>query len=93
MVEADGFPANGRLELLDGEIIGMSPQKRSRKARVYARNQVPAYWVINRRDRVLAIHRQPAGERYRLNETRQAGERVSPRAAPGCTVAAQDLLP
>jgi Uma2 family endonuclease len=167
IVDSGGFPPEARLELLEGQIIDMSPQKsthasacdlveaalltcifpdayirtqkplaidttsepepdiavvpgtprdyvdhhpttarlivevadssldydRSRKARVYARNRVPEYWIVNLRDRVLEIHRQPLGEGYRLTETRRADERVSPLAAPRCTVAVRDLLP
>jgi Uma2 family endonuclease len=167
IVNTGGFPENTRLELLDGNIIDMSPQQslhastcdlveaalractfdaaylrtrkplaidatsepepdlavvpgsprdyvhhhpstallivevadssldydRSRKARVYARNGVPDYWIINLRDRVLEIYRQPDGDRYRSRDTLRAEDMATSLAAPDCDVAVADLLP
>lgn len=167
MVEVDGFPQEARVELLDGEIVDMSPQKslhasacdlaeaalrlcafddayirtqkplaidatsepepdiavvpgtardyvyvhpstallvvevadssldydRTRKASVYARNGVPEYWILNLRDRVLEVYRQPDADAYRLSDALRTDTTVTPLASPGCAVAVRDLLP
>ncbi|WP_058557024.1 Uma2 family endonuclease [Thiohalocapsa sp. ML1] len=167
IVNTGGFSASTRLELLDGEILDMSPQKslhastcdlveaalracpfdaaylrtqkplaidatsepepdvavvpgsprdyvhhhpttalhivevadssldydRSRKARVYARNGVPDYWIINLRDLVLEVYRQPNADGYRSRDTLLAGDMASPLAARDCAVAVASLLP
>jgi Uma2 family endonuclease len=167
IVEVGGFSPTARLELLDGEIIDMSPQKslhasacdlteaalracafagayvrtqkplaiddlsepepdiavvpgavrdyvdhhpttallvvevadssldfdRRRKAPVYARNGIPEYWIVNLRDRVLEIHREPVQDAYRRIDTFRPGQRLSPVSAPDCSVHVADLIP
>lgn len=167
MVEVGGFQPEARVELLDGDIIDMSPQKslhacavdlaeaalrgcalagayvrsqkplalddssepepdiavvsggardyadqhptgallivevadssldydRKRKARVYARNAIPEYWIINLRRLVLEVRRTPTGGTYRSVRTLRADERISPLAAPDCVIGVADLLP
>jgi Uma2 family endonuclease len=73
---------------------------RAEKAAVYARAGIRDYWIVNLRDRVLEVHREPApmaeqplGRRYR-SITRHTGEdAVSPLFAPGVRVAVADLIP
>ena len=167
IVNVGGFPSDARLELLDGYIIDMSPQKslhacaadlaeaalracfsngayvrsqkplalddtsepepdiavvpgsardyaehhpthallivevadssldfdRNRKARAYARNAIPEYWIVNLRDFVLEVRRQATGDAYQNVQTLRAQERITPLAAPDCIVAVADLLP
>lgn len=167
IVDAGAFDPGSRLELLDGEIIEMSPQKsahatavdlvedalrqcfgggfyvrgqkpialdemsepepdvavvtgrirdyadrhprtavlivevsdttlafdRARKAPAYARNGVTEYWIINLRDRVLEVHREPARESYRQRLLLGEQDTVSPLAAPDGRIAVGDLLP
>ncbi|WP_295881698.1 Uma2 family endonuclease [uncultured Thiohalocapsa sp.] len=167
IVEVGGFGAEARLELLDGDIVDMSPQKsahastadlteavlractfpnayirthkplaiddmsepepdiavvpgaprdyvhahpstallvievadsspgydRERKARVYARNGIADYWILNLRDQVLEIHRAPQGDAYRRRDTLGPGQQTSPLAAPDCVVRVDELLP
>lgn len=167
IVDSGGFDPESRLELLDGEIIEMSPQKsvhatavglvedalrqcfgggfyvrgqkpialdemsepepdiavvtgsirdytvchprtavlivevsdttlafdRTRKAPAYARNGVREYWILNLRDRVLEVHREPAGESYRQRLLLGEGDIVSPLAAPDCRIDVGDLFP
>jgi len=167
IVEVGGFHPAARLELLDGEIIDMSPQKstrasacdlveaalracvfddayvrtqkplaidevsepepdvavvpgnardyvehhpttallivevadssldydRHRKSRVYARNAIPEYWIVNLRDRVLEVHREPVAGAFQRIDALGSGQELSPLAAPDCIVAVADLLP
>jgi len=167
IVEVGGFGAEARLELLDGDIVDMSPQRsahasaadlaeavlractfanayvrtqkplaiddisepepdiavvpgaprdyaqahpstallvievadsslaydRERKARVYARNGIADYWILNLRDGVLEIHRAPQGDAYRRIDTLGPGQQISPLAAPACVVGVAEILP
>jgi Uma2 family endonuclease len=67
------------------------------KARIYARAEIADYWVVNLVDRVVEVHRDPAGAgrapRYRDVATVRAGERVAPLAAPFAAIPVAELLP
>jgi len=72
---------------------------RGRKAAVYARAEIPEYWIVNLVDRVLEVYRQPIRTRggrrrwgYGTVRTVAADGSVTPAAAAG-TVAVADLLP
>ena len=73
---------------------------RHHKGSVYARAQLPEYWLVNLIDRVLEVHREPVlsadapygwrfGALLRLGPT----EAVSPLAAPHARIAIADLMP
>jgi Uma2 family endonuclease len=73
---------------------------RTQKAAIYARAQVPDYWILNLVNRVLEVYRDPApdaasplGHGYRLRQTFGPGERVTPLAFSGVSIAVDDLLP
>ena len=70
------------------------------KGGLYARAGVADYWIVNLRDRVLEVHREPIadaaaphGWRYASLTTPSPGETVSPLAAPGARIPVADLLP
>jgi Uma2 family endonuclease len=73
---------------------------REEKGSLYARARVPEYWVLNLRDRVLEVYREPHpdasaphGWVYRSRQNLTAGERVMPLAAPTARIAVAELLP
>ena len=66
---------------------------RSTKLRAYARGAVPAYWILNLRDRSLEVYRTPAGDDYRTKQTFDATDTVQPSARPEHAIAVDDLLP
>lgn len=73
---------------------------REEKGSLYARARVPEYWILNLRDRVLEIYREPHpdppaphGWAYRSRQDLAAGEHVTPLAAPMARIAVADLLP
>jgi len=73
---------------------------RKEKGSLYARARVPEYWILNLRDRVLEVYREPHpdpsaphGWAYRSRQNLAAGEHVTPSAAPTARVAVADLLP
>lgn len=65
---------------------------RGRKLRLYAREGVPEYWIVNLVDDCIEVYRQPAGEGYADTRIYRRGENISvgPRA---CLTAVHDLLP
>ena len=65
---------------------------RGRKLRLYAREGVPEYWIVNLVDDCVEVYRQPAGEGYADTRTYRRGESipVGPRAS---RIAVVDLLP
>lgn len=73
---------------------------REEKGSLYARARVPEYWILNLRDRVLEIYREPHpdpsaphGWAYRSRQNLAAGEHVTPSAAPTARIAVANLLP
>src|SRR6202795_2653681 len=73
---------------------------REHKGSLYARAQVPDYWIVNLVDRVLEVHRDPApsadapyGWRFSTLFRLGAADSVSPRAAPRARISIADLLP
>jgi len=73
---------------------------RVEKGSLYARAQVPEYWIVNLNGRVLEVYREPqpnastpSGWAYRSCQNLTAVEHVTPSAAPGARIAVADLLP
>ena len=72
--------------------------ERGVKARIYARAEIPDYWIVNLVDRVVDVHRDPLsagrrGSRYRDVTARAADEGIVPLAEPFVSIAIADLLP
>jgi Uma2 family endonuclease len=72
----------------------------NKKAPIYARAQVPDYWVINLKDRLLHVHRDPtedpssaSGYSYSKVIRLTASDIVSPLFAPAASIPVADLLP
>ena len=73
---------------------------RKEKGSLYARAQVPDYWIVNLRDHVLEVYRQPRrdssephGWAYRSFQSLASGEYVTPVAAPTARIAVASLVP
>ncbi len=73
---------------------------REHKGSLYARAQVPDYWIVNLVDHVLEVHRDPTpsaaapyGWRFSTPLRLGAGDSISPLAAPHARIAVADLLP
>lgn len=68
---------------------------RRRKARLYASAGIPEYWILNLRDRVLEVYRQPEpgrqGGKYRSVRLFKSSA-VSPLRAPKARIRVVDLL-
>ena len=95
----------GRREYLDGHpqpeavllLVEVSDtsliQDRFRKAALYADAGIPEYWIVNLVDRVLEVHRDPAGDAYRTKTTLGPDDSVAPLARPETLISVADLLP
>jgi len=71
-----------------------------RKGGLYARAQVPEYWIVNLTQGLLESHRRPvrlAGSRFgwRYDDVRHLGrdDLIAPLAAPAARIAVRDLVP
>ena len=73
---------------------------REHKSSLYARAGVADYWIVNLREAVLEVYRQPApgasapfGWGYQSVQRLARGRSIAPLAAPGVEVAIANLLP
>ena len=72
---------------------------RGYKARIYAAARIADYWIVNLVDGQVEVHRDPVYEptrrprhRYANVSVARPGDRLSPLAMPGASVAVADLL-
>jgi Uma2 family endonuclease len=70
------------------------------KGSLYASAGIPEYWILNLRERVLEVYREPTadaravyGAAYRQQRIYTTGEPVSPLCAPDATLAVEQLMP
>jgi Uma2 family endonuclease len=66
---------------------------RQDKAQLYARANVPEYWIVNLIDRRIEVHRDPAPGGYRDIAALAADEIVAPLASPAAAIPIATLLP
>ena len=77
------------VEVADTSLI----RDRFHKASLYAEAGIEEYWIVNLTDRVLEVHRDPAGDAYRTKTTLGPVDSVSPLARPEVSISVADLLP
>jgi Uma2 family endonuclease len=70
------------------------------KGSLYAQAGVPEYWIVNLKERVLEVYREPApdakavyGAAYRLKQVLTADDAVQPLFQPDAPIAVESLLP
>jgi len=66
---------------------------RGEKAELYAAAGIQDYWIVNIRDRVVEVYREPAGNQFRQKQTFATGESLAPLALPELQLAVVDLWP
>jgi Uma2 family endonuclease len=97
----DYLPSHPARPVLVVEVAEASPLlDREEKGSLYGRARVPEYWILNLRDRVLEVYREPHpdasaphGWTYLSRQNLVTGEHVTPLAAPTSRIAVADLLP
>ncbi|GAB5536701.1 MAG: Uma2 family endonuclease [Rubricoccaceae bacterium] len=77
------------VEVADTSLI----RDRFHKASLYAEAEIAEYWIVNLKDRVLEVHRDPAGDAYRTKTTLGPDDTVSPLARPQASISVAGLLP
>jgi Uma2 family endonuclease len=63
------------------------------KAKLYARYQIPEYWVVDLDAEEVVVHTQPQPDGYARITRHHAGDQVTPTTIEGVTVAVTDVLP
>ncbi len=66
---------------------------RERKSRLYARNGIPEYWIVNLVDNCLEVYRNPLQESYQFHAILRPPETVSPLSSPQASIPVAELLP
>ena len=62
------------------------------KLPVYAAAGIPEYWIADLQRELLIIHREPEAGSYKVTETRQGDDIVSPSAAPDLSFAVRQAF-
>ncbi|MCS6919472.1 MAG: Uma2 family endonuclease [Fimbriimonadales bacterium] len=66
---------------------------RTKKLALYARHQIPEYWIVNLSERVVEVYREPQGEEYRSLRRYTPEETITPLFDAEWQVAAGRLFP
>jgi len=71
------------------------PQDRLSKSRIYAQAAIPEYWIVNLRDGVLEVMRDPdpVAALYRELRILRSGDRIDVASLPGTSIEVAELLP
>lgn len=84
------------LEISDTTLLFDQTQKQG----IYARAGIPEYWIVNLRDRLLEVYRQPVpiagyplGHGYQQVLRLTDNDTIAPLAIESATIAVADLLP
>jgi Uma2 family endonuclease len=62
------------------------------KAALYARAQVPEYWIVNLGEELVEVYRRPEAGVYREALIRRRGESLTVAAVPGIRVDVSPLF-
>lgn len=62
-----------------------------RKPRIYAHFRIPELWVVDAKQRILHVHREPDGEAYRSVTRFETHESAEALLIPGLKIALGDL--
>ncbi len=105
MVEAGVFAPGERAEMIEEEVLAMTPQGSLHVRAVLLieealRAEIADYWLLNLLEQRLEASRDPArqpetryGSGYRDIRSYAPGDWISPQAVPRATVQVADLLP
>lgn len=65
---------------------------RSVKRPLYARHRIPEFWLVNLRDRVVEVYRDPDGPIYRDSRIARTGDSLDAKRLPGVAIPVAALL-
>ena len=90
----DYFDHHPTTALLVIEVSDTSLMKdRTHKEQLYARHQIPEYWILNVLEETLEVYRDPAGDTYQSKVTLRRGNSVTPTKAAKSILVKDVLLP
>jgi Uma2 family endonuclease len=75
------------------EVADSSLLRDRKKASLYARAEIPEYWLENLVDGCLEVYREPKDGTYTSRRVLHAGESVSPLSRPEARIPVANLLP
>jgi Uma2 family endonuclease len=90
---ADRHPAPKDIYLLIEVADTTLTKDRQLKSRIYAKNLVPEYWILDLQNRQVYIYRSPAGDKYQIELVLKSEENTSIQAFPDLTIALDALFP
>ena len=61
------------------------------KAKIYARNGIDEYWIVNLKDKKLIVFSEPVGDRYD-QAIDHSTEKISPQAFPNLEISLSQIL-
>lgn len=65
---------------------------RGRKLRLYAKHNIPEYWIINLKERVLEVYREPVRSRYQSKQILGLDDTVRPLFNPEVELSVRSLF-
>ena len=65
---------------------------RNEKLKLYARNRIPDYWIVNIREAQIEVYRDPAGDSYTSMSIVPVGASASPLVFPDIAITAAELF-
>ncbi len=100
MAEVGILTEDDRVELLDSEIVEMTPigsdhaghVKRLMKMPLYARAGLREVWLVDLTIERVEVYREPTTEGYRQIRVLARGQPLEPRAFPDLALNVDDLL-
>lgn len=65
---------------------------RGRKLRLYAKHNIPEYWILNLQERVLEVYREPARSRYQSKQILKLDDTIRPLFSPEVELSVRSLF-
>ena len=82
----DAHPVPGDVLLIVEVSDATLTRDRTEKLAAYARAEIPEYWIVNLKRRVVERFREPVGPRYRSHEIALSGTTISPSSFPDAAI-------
>ncbi len=82
LVPADLRSRHPDTALLVVEVAVTSHEVDRGKARIYARADIPEYWIVDVPGKAIEVHSDPTADGYVLTRTLRAGDTLTPIAVP-----------
>lgn len=94
IADYDECHPSSALLMVEVAVSTLAPDRLT-KSRIYAAAAVPEYWIVNLRDHVVEVYRDPdpVSRVYSSTRVAGAGETIALEAIDGCEVAVADLMP